>query len=946
MNESTTHTIAAGMRLTIREEDFIVTDAKNEIIEAEGISDLVKGMRFKFDLSLEKFEVITPETTRLVADNSNGYRKTKLFVETILRNSSFFSDGIEIANKAAIRPSNYQFVPTIKALQLPKPRILIADAVGLGKTIQVGIFLTEMIGRGKGQRVLVVTPKSILAQFQQEIWSRFSVPLVRLDSHGVAKISSIIPSNKNPFDYYDKVIVSVDTLKNNGKFRHFLEKIKWDIVVIDECHTVANSSSDRGALAKFLSQRCEALVLTSATPHNGKKKNFANLINLLDPTAIPYNGDFTPEDIQPLHVRRFKKDVEKEVGDSFRDRETISFHPELFPEEEAVLEKIQNARQEAFDKAKGDMSDGALLFTIGLFKAYMSSPAACLETINNRLAKEKDEEIAKEFLLELKSSLEHILSSKKDSKFKELISQLKAAGWKGKEQDDRIIIFAERRKTLDYLEEQLKLEFNIKDNAIVQFNGSLTDTEQQDIIEKFSKEDNPIRLFLTSDAGSQGVNLHYHCHKMFNYDIPWSIITLEQRNGRIDRFGQKHTPYIYYLIAKSTNPNIKDDFKILDKLKEKEEEVYKSLGDAASLWMLYDTNKEEKLVTKALLKKDSSLLDSKEKDDEVDWNAVYKIEEDDKLTKDKILEKQHSSFYSTDFSYYQSLIDEIKYADDKLNAQIMIEPMDQTIEIVQTEELVGKGSESNGILYQMPSEAFPDRKDTFKLTCDKDIVESAIEKARKKEGWPKYQLLYDLHPIARWMQYKLLALIDKGNAPVARMRSPLPDKSAWFVFQGISSNGRGQAILSKAFVIGRSFIGQQVGNIDNFDDFISRYRLFDDLPTLEVEPAHLDILQSMLPDAVKTAKNLYTLQLQGNLQDEIEDKLNAYETKLNNWLMNSEKQLELQFGMEDSGVVRTHKDRRKKDIDYVHQQTKEFYETFFQLENEPYLRLLAVFYNA
>ena len=308
--------------------------------------------------------------------------------------------------------------------------------------------------------------------------------------------------------------------------------------------------------------------------------------------------------------------------------------------------------------------------------------------------------------------------------------------------------------------------------------------------------------------------------------------------------------------------------------------------------------------------------------------------------------KQHSSFYSTDFSYYQSLIDEIKYADDKLNAQIMIEPMDQTIEIVQTEELVGKGYESNGILYQMPSEAFPDRKDTFKLTCDKDIVESAIEKARKKEGWPKYQLLYDLHPIARWMQYKLLALIDKGNAPVARMRSPLPDKSAWFVFQGISSNGRGQAILSKAFVIGRSFIGQQVGNIDNFDDLISRYRLFDDLPTLEVEHAHLDILQSMLLDAVKTAKNLYTLQLQGNLQDEIEDKLNAYETKLNNWLMNSEKQLELQFGMEDSGVVRSHKDRRKKDIDYVHQQTKEFYETFFQLENEPYLRLLAVFYNA
>jgi len=938
--------VSSGMRLTLRGEDFIVTDVKNEIIEAEGISDLVKGMRFKFDLSLENFEVITPETTQLVADNSNGYRKTKLFVETILRNSSFFSDGIEIANKAAIRPSNYQFVPTIKALQLPKPRILIADAVGLGKTIQVGIFLAEMIRRGKGQRVLIVTPKSILAQFQQEIWARFSIPLVRLDSQGVAKISSIIPSNKNPFDYYDKVIVSVDTLKNNGKFRHFLEKIKWDIVVIDECHTVANSSSDRGALAKFLSQRCEALVLTSATPHNGKKKNFANLINLLDPTAIPYNGDFTPEDIQSLSVRRFKKDVEKEVGDSFRDRETISFHPELFPEEDAVLEKIQNARQEAFDKAKGDLSDGALLFTIGLFKAYMSSPAACLETINNRLAKEKDEEIAKEFLFDVKAQLENILGQVIDSKLKELIKQLKSAGWKGKEADDRIIIFAERRKTLDYLEDKLKVEFNIKENAIVQFNGSLSDTEQQDIIEKFSKEDNPIRLFLTSDAGSQGVNLHYHCHKMFNYDIPWSIITLEQRNGRIDRFGQKHTPYIYYLIAKSTNPSIKDDFKILDKLKEKEEEVYKSLGDAASLWKLYDAAKEETISTKAFATGDLSVLDKVTKDNETDMNWVYDIEEDNKLVKDKIVEKHHSSFYSSDFNYYQSMVDELKYADDKLNAQIMIDPLDQTFEIVQSEELVGKGYESNGVLYQLPSEAFPDRKDTFKLTCDKDIVESAIEKARKKEGWPQFQLLYDLHPIARWMQYKILALIDKGNAPVARMRSPLPEKSAWFVFQGISSNGRGQAILSKAFVIGRSFIGQQVGNIDSFDDFVSNYRLFDDLPTLEIENVHLEILQSMLPDAVISAKNLYTMSLQGNLQDEVEDKLNAYEDKLKKWLMNSERQLEIQFGTEDFGTARSHKDKRKKDIDYVHQQTKEFYETFFQLENEPYLRLLAVFYNA
>src|SRR5690606_26207661 len=103
--------------------------------------------------------------------------------------------------------------------------------------------------------------------------------------------------------------------------------------------------------------------------------------------------------------------------DSFRDRVTTSFHASLFPEEESVLELIQNAKKEAFSKAKGDLNNGELLFTIGLFKAYMSSPSACLETINNRLGKEIDAEITTEFLLDLKAQLETILKTKKDGKF-------------------------------------------------------------------------------------------------------------------------------------------------------------------------------------------------------------------------------------------------------------------------------------------------------------------------------------------------------------------------------------------------------------------------------------------------------------------------------------------------------------------------------------------------
>ncbi|MBK7588544.1 MAG: DEAD/DEAH box helicase, partial [Bacteroidetes bacterium] len=615
--------LTIGQRISTRGEDFIITNSNANydgswLLEAEGISELVKGKRFTFDSNIDSdIKPIDPNHTKLIADNDSGYRKTKLFLETQIRNAAVFSEKITIANKAAINPAEYQLTPTLKALQLPRPRLLIADGVGLGKTIEVGIFLSELIKRGKGKRIMVLAPKSILAQFQQELWHRFAIPLVRLDSEGIARIKSQLPSNKNPFEYYDKTIISIDTLKNNAKFRHYIEKSRWDAVVIDECHTVANDKSQRGDLAQLITTKCESLILTSATPHNGRKENFANLINMIEPTAIPKSGEYDKSHVEPYYVRRFKNDITDEtVRANFQERKIVRSSAKLSSAETDFLQYQQELKFNALNALKNGKPKEDFLFSVGIFKAFMSSPKAALESIQRRIEKVDATKAKNEFasenlevLNDLKIKLETILSTHSDTKYKKLKDTLLELGWTGTKKNDRYVIFAERINTLEYLKENLQNDFKIAEDAIAFFHGGLSDTEQQAIIEDFGKEDSSVRLLLCSDAGSQGVNLHFYCNRMFNYDIPWSLIVLEQRNGRIDRYGQKKTPFIHYIIAESDIDGLKTDFHIVERLTQKEEVVYKTLGDAGSVMKLYDSNKEEQLVEQAILNQNESYLE-------------------------------------------------------------------------------------------------------------------------------------------------------------------------------------------------------------------------------------------------------------------------------------------------------------------------------------------------
>jgi SNF2 family DNA or RNA helicase len=938
--------LTIGQRFSTRGEDFIITKTDSNydgswLIEAEGISELVKGKRFSFDSKIDSdIKPINPNHTKLIPDTDSGYRKTKLILETQIRNAAVFSEKITIANKAAINPAEYQLTPTLKALQLPRPRLLIADGVGLGKTIEVGIFLSELIKRGKGKRIMVLAPKSILAQFQQELWHRFAIPLVRLDSEGIAKIKSQLPSNKNPFEYYDKTIISIDTLKNNAKFRHYIEKSRWDAVVIDECHTVANDKSQRGDLAQLITSKCESLILTSATPHNGRKENFANLINMIEPTAIPKSGEYDKSHVEPYYVRRFKNDITDEtVRANFQERKIVRSSAKLSSAETDFLQYQQELKFNALNALKNGKPKEDFLFSVGIFKAFMSSPMSALESIQRRIEKVDATKAKNEFASEnlevlnnLKTKLELILSNKSDTKYEKLKETLLDLGWTGSKKNDRYVVFAERINTLEYLKENLQNDFKIADEAIAYFNGTLSDTEQQAIIEDFGKEDSSVRLLLCSDAGSQGVNLHFYCNRMFNYDIPWSLIVLEQRNGRIDRYGQKKTPFIHYIIAESDIDGLKTDLHIVDRLTQKEEVVYEALGDAGSVMKLYDTSKEEQLVEEAIMTQDVTFLD--------DLETIMKDFDFNSLTTAVTITdnpyETNLTIYPSESKFYSDLFEQLSSANHISSDDVMVQ--DGYLEILNTKDL-------NQILFDLPPESKPKVNQLYKLSLDKDLVQKAIEDARKKKGeWAEFQILTELHPVVKYFMTKLEASVDKDVALVAKSNR-LPSQTSWYIFQAQVSNNLGQPVVADFLVVGLNNDGSVFRVPFHLVDFISEFKLHETLLTESISEFELNTLSTSLETAVKSVTN-YMESVQKQVEFKMEEKLSEYQQKLTHWKNEALEQLEIDFSDKTiSPFFSGKKDSRKREIETILSATSQYNLDLTSLQGEAYLKVLAVFFN-
>lgn len=798
---------APGMRTIIRDEEWMIkkidkNSLGNKTLHCVGISPLVKDKETIFLTDLENIQIVNPAEVQLVPDTSPFYKRTLLFLESQWRQQIPTDANLHVGHRAAMDLMPYQLDPAKLSLQRPRQRILIADTVGLGKTLEAGILMSELIARGKGKRILVVTVKSMMTQFQKEMWNRFTIPLVRLDSSRIQKIRASLPSNYNPFFYYDKTIVSIDTLKRDVEYRTHLENAYWDIIVIDEAQNVAergDHQAQRSRLAKLLADRSDTMIMLSATPHDGRAKSFASLMNMLDPTAIADPENYTPDDIKGLCIRRFKKDVKDQVSGSFLERNITLERCHASAREEYAYDLFADMQlQMDLGKTRGT----GQLFKTSLEKSLFSSPTACIKSIEARLKKlykkyNADDIKDIRLLEELKAALEKITPND-FMRYQKLLALLRSReyAWDAKATDDRVVIFTERIETMKYLAEHLRQDLGLKENAIQEISGGMSDADQQRIVEEFGRTESPIRVLVASDVASEGLNLHYLSHRLIHFDIPWSLMVFQQRNGRIDRYGQKKRPDIRYMLIESDNKRIKGDMRIIEILITKEEQALKNIGDPSLLLGRFSIEDEELVVVDAIEggsdeKAFEQTLDSGEEEfDPFEALMAAAAEPEDNAPTSEVVTED------TLFSDIDYLAQALSYLNQNESLAVQKLQTVSGLDIKMTPDMLRR------MKALVPEEALP-AGETLRLSDDKTFCMQEMRRSMQNNmaetAWPTTQYLWPLHPIMTWVNDKSGLLFGRGQAPIMGIPGKLAEGEIIYVVNGSIPNLKSTPLVDEWF---------------------------------------------------------------------------------------------------------------------------------------------------
>lgn len=427
-----------------------------------------------------------------------------------------------------LEPYPHQIETAKKVLNQMRGRAILADEVGLGKTIEAGLVIKEYMIRGLAKKILILVPASLVLQWSRELGQKFG-------------IQAVAQKKEYMWKQYDCVVASMDTAKRDPHREHILS-IDYDMVIIDEAHKLKNKQTKNYQFVNEIKKKY--CLLLTATPVQNDMNELYNLITLLKPGHLGQQGSFLSNFVEDKRKPKNEQDLQKELskimirnkrGDSeidFPKRKVKNISLTLAPAEMELYEGVNQFVRERYEESGGEQNN--MLSLITLQREVCSSRDAVFLTLVNMFKKTPQDSPVRKKILALVDRIKKVEAHTKAQKMIELINEI----------NDKVIIFTEYRASQEYLSKYLS-EHQI---SSVPYRGGFNRGKKDWMMDLFKRR---AQVMIATEAGGEGINLQF-CSHIINYDLPWNPMRVEQRIGRVHRLGQTRDVSIYNLSTKGT----------------------------------------------------------------------------------------------------------------------------------------------------------------------------------------------------------------------------------------------------------------------------------------------------------------------------------------------------------------------------------------------------------
>ncbi len=618
-----------GKLVTFRDREWIVLPSSDTDLlmlkPMGGSDDEIAGVYLP--LQMPGDDIRDASFTEPGQDDLDDFQSAKLLFDAtrlLFRNAS---GPFRCMGKLGFRPRSYQIVPLVMALKQDTVRLLIADDVGIGKTIEALMIIREMLERGEIKRFAVICLPHLCEQWQQELKDKLDIEAEIIRTSTAATLDRKLPDDRSVFHHIPYQVISIDYVKSDTRMRIFLNDCP-ELVIVDEVHTCAkpagatsNSQQQRYRLLHEIAKKeSQHLVLLTATPHSGKDAEFQSILGLLNPEFERYALDQIDQTKRRRIARHFLQRKRENILRWHRtsgDEETP--FPKRDPKEIAykLSERYEQFYRDILEFARGISKGGSkhrssrirYWAALALLRGVMSSPAAAVEMLQNRQQRKLDQDERELFAEQEKNPLIETLSDENDTGNTELLDNAELNSneiaalsllcvkaerlsgiehdWKAKQAIEFVktwlkegfnpIVFCRYIATANYIGALLKNE--LPESVDVQVvTSELADEQRREKINLMA--DSTQRVMVATDCLSEGINLQQLFTAVLHYDLPWNPNRIEQREGRVDRYGQRAKVVKTLLLWGDDNPI---DRIVLNILIRKVRDIQKTTGVSISL---------------------------------------------------------------------------------------------------------------------------------------------------------------------------------------------------------------------------------------------------------------------------------------------------------------------------------------------------------------------------